>query len=71
MRALENVSLTINHGDQIGIIGHNGAGKSTMLRVLAGIYEPSQGTIALKVMFRRCSTFRRDWIWTIPDMKTS
>lgn len=47
VRALDNVSLTINHGDQLGIIGHNGAGKSTLLRVLAGIYEPSLGTIAI------------------------
>jgi ABC-type polysaccharide/polyol phosphate transport system ATPase subunit len=45
VRALENITLTVNHGDQVGIIGHNGAGKSTMLRVFAGIYEPSQGTI--------------------------
>jgi ABC-type polysaccharide/polyol phosphate transport system ATPase subunit len=45
VRALDNVSLTINHGDQVGIIGHNGAGKSTMLRVLAGIYQPSAGSI--------------------------
>ena len=48
VRALDNVSLTINHGDQVGIIGHNGAGKSTMLRVFAGIYEPSQGTISIE-----------------------
>jgi ABC-type polysaccharide/polyol phosphate transport system ATPase subunit len=47
VRALDNVSLTINHGDQVGIIGHNGAGKSTMLRVFAGIYEPSAGTIGI------------------------
>ncbi len=45
VRALENISLTVDHGDQLGIIGHNGAGKSTMLRVFAGIYQPSQGTI--------------------------
>ena len=32
VRALDNVSLTVHHGDQLGIIGHNGAGKSTMLR---------------------------------------
>lgn len=48
VRALEHVSLTVNHGDQLGIIGHNGAGKSTMLRVFAGIYEPSQGTITIE-----------------------
>lgn len=47
VRALDNVSLKIQHGDQVGIVGHNGAGKSTMLRVLAGIYEPSGGTIRI------------------------
>ena len=47
VRALDNVSLAINHGDQFGIIGHNGAGKSTLLRVLAGIYEPSQGSVTV------------------------
>jgi ABC-type polysaccharide/polyol phosphate transport system ATPase subunit len=47
VRALDNVSLTINHGDQVGILGHNGAGKSTLLRVLAGIYEPTQGSIRI------------------------
>jgi ABC-type polysaccharide/polyol phosphate transport system ATPase subunit len=45
VRALDNVSLKLRHGDRVGIIGHNGAGKSTMLRVLAGIYQPSQGLI--------------------------
>lgn len=48
VRALDNVSLAINHGDQVGILGHNGAGKSTMLRVLAGIYQPSQGSISIE-----------------------
>ncbi len=47
VRALDDVSLTLNHGDQVGIVGHNGAGKSTLLRVLAGIYEPSQGLISI------------------------
>jgi len=47
VRALENVTLTINHGDQLGIIGHNGAGKSTLLRVFAGIYQPSAGTLSI------------------------
>jgi len=47
VRALDNVSLTINHGDQLGLIGHNGAGKSTLLRVLAGIYEPSLGSVTV------------------------
>ncbi len=48
VRALENVTLTVNHGDQLGIVGHNGAGKSTMLRIFAGIYEPSAGRISIE-----------------------
>jgi ABC-type polysaccharide/polyol phosphate transport system ATPase subunit len=48
VRALENVTLTVNHGDQLGIIGHNGAGKSTLLRVFAGIYQPSVGTVTIE-----------------------
>jgi ABC-type polysaccharide/polyol phosphate transport system ATPase subunit len=48
VRALDNVSFTVNHGDQVGIVGHNGAGKSTLLRVLAGIYQPSQGSINIE-----------------------
>lgn len=42
---LRNVSLAIHHGEAVGIIGHNGAGKSTMLRVAAGIITPSSGTV--------------------------
>ena len=48
VRALDDVSLQINHGDQLGIVGHNGAGKSTLLRVLAGIYEPLAGRIVVE-----------------------
>jgi len=48
VRALENISLTVHHGDQLGIVGHNGAGKSTMLRIFAGIYQPSQGTVNIE-----------------------
>ncbi|MDQ5884269.1 MAG: lipopolysaccharide transport system ATP-binding protein [Pseudomonadota bacterium] len=45
VRSLSDVSLNIEHGDRVGLIGHNGAGKSTFLRTLAGIYEPNQGVI--------------------------
>jgi ABC-type polysaccharide/polyol phosphate transport system ATPase subunit len=48
VRALDGVSLSVRHGDQLGILGNNGAGKSTMLRVLAGIYEPTQGSIRIE-----------------------
>ncbi|MDP4650465.1 MAG: ATP-binding cassette domain-containing protein [Haliea sp.] len=40
---LDNVSLRIMPGDTLGIVGRNGAGKTTMLRLMAGIIEPRQG----------------------------
>jgi lipopolysaccharide transport system ATP-binding protein len=48
VKALENVSLTLQHGDRVGLLGHNGAGKTTLLRVLAGVYEPTAGLVAVK-----------------------
>ena len=41
----DEVSLGINEGDRIGIIGINGTGKSTFLKLLAGLEEPDSGTI--------------------------
>jgi ABC-2 type transport system ATP-binding protein len=43
--ALEDVSFVLNDGDRVGLIGHNGAGKTTMLRTMAGIYKPFSGTV--------------------------
>lgn len=43
VRALENINLSFRDGDRVGLIGHNGAGKTTMLRLLSGVYAPSSG----------------------------
>jgi ABC-type polysaccharide/polyol phosphate transport system ATPase subunit len=48
VRALEDISFRLEHGDRLGLIGHNGAGKSTLLRVLAGVYAPVSGKIAVE-----------------------
>jgi ABC-type polysaccharide/polyol phosphate transport system ATPase subunit len=45
--ALRHLDLRIHHGEAIGLIGPNGAGKSTLLLALAGILQPSEGSIAL------------------------
>ena len=45
VQALDNLNLTLDHGTKVGLVGHNGAGKTTLLRVLAGIYEPNEGTV--------------------------
>ena len=43
VRALENLNLRIDDGERVALLGHNGAGKSTMLRLLSGVYWPSSG----------------------------
>ena len=45
--ALNNVSLTINRGEVFGIIGNNGAGKSTMLKVISRVFAPDRARGAL------------------------
>ena len=47
VRALDNISFSISDGERVGIIGHNGCGKTTLLRVLAGIYEPTLGHVTI------------------------
>jgi lipopolysaccharide transport system ATP-binding protein len=42
---LNDISFELKQGDTLGIIGHNGAGKSTMLKHLSGIMEPTRGRI--------------------------
>lgn len=44
-KVLDGVSFTINKGDFYGIVGRNGSGKSTMLKLIAGIYVPTSGGI--------------------------
>ena len=45
--ALRNVSLDIKHGEVVGIVGRNGAGKSTMLKLLSRITVPTEGRIRI------------------------
>ena len=43
--ALKNVSFDVRHGEVVGLIGHNGAGKSTVLKVVSGILKPTEGGV--------------------------
>lgn len=43
IEALRGINCNINHGERVALIGHNGAGKSTFLRLISGIYTPSSG----------------------------
>ena len=43
--ALDHVSFSVHRGETLGLIGHNGAGKSTMLKVISGILKPTEGSV--------------------------
>ena len=43
----EDVSYVINKRDRIALVGKNGAGKSTMLKILAGIQAPTSGSVSV------------------------
>lgn len=43
--AVNNVSFSLERGDMLGVIGTNGAGKATLLKVISGIMVPTKGTM--------------------------
>lgn len=45
IKALKNISINIVKGDRVGIVGHNGSGKTSLLRVISGVYKNHSGTI--------------------------
>ena len=48
VRAVNDVSFSVNKGEILGIVGRNGSGKTTLLRSIAGIFQPDEGTIDTK-----------------------
>jgi ABC-type polysaccharide/polyol phosphate transport system ATPase subunit len=46
--ALKDLNLEVAHSETVGVIGHNGAGKSTMLKLLSGITAPTRGEIRIR-----------------------
>ncbi len=45
IRALSNVSFGLKEGDRLALVGHNGSGKTSLLKVLAGVYSPTIGNL--------------------------
>lgn len=46
--AVDGVTLTLHEGDRLGIVGRNGAGKSTLLHLIAGLSDPTSGSIRIR-----------------------
>ncbi|SBR49142.1 ATP-binding cassette domain-containing protein [Halomonas sp. HL-93] len=48
VQAVNDVSVNLNAGEVVGVLGHNGAGKSCLMRILSGAMSPNEGTIRIK-----------------------
>lgn len=69
--ALNHVSFTVKKGETVGLIGHNGAGKSTMLKVISGILEPTKVRSRPTAISSPCWSLVPASILTSPAGKTS
>ena len=64
--ALNDVSFQVGQGETVGIIGTNGSGKSTILKIITGVLNPTDGEVKV---FLRCWNLAPDLIWNIPELK--
>ena len=73
VKALDGVSLTVNRGETIGIVGESGCGKSTLARVVMRLLEPTSGTVRFdgrdvtSVAQTSCSRTRRELMMIFQD----
>jgi lipopolysaccharide transport system ATP-binding protein len=45
---IEGLDLRVEHGEKVGVIGPNGSGKSTLLKLIAGVLQPTRGSVAVE-----------------------
>ena len=73
-KALDNVNFTLNRGEFVGIIGHTGSGKSTLMQQLNGLLKPTSGQVLLEGVdiwsdkqFTRQARFRVGLVFQYPE----
>ena len=73
-KALDNVNFTLNQGEFVGIIGHTGSGKSTLMQQLNGLLKPTSGQVLLggvdiwsDKQFTRQARFRVGLVFQYPE----
>ncbi len=62
VQALHGVSLQVARGERLAVVGANGSGKSSLLRLLNGLSKPQAGTLALEPGLRQAMVFQRPWM---------
>lgn len=62
-KAVDNVSFEIKKGEVVGLLGHNGAGKTTIMKMMTGYLEPTSGMI--KVDQLQIDRDRAERAWTL------
>jgi ABC-2 type transport system ATP-binding protein len=76
--ALEDLTLTVNHGEVFGFVGPNGAGKTTTIRIISGLLRPSDGEVTVDGHsvfgspneIKRLIGYMPDYFGVYPDLKT-
>lgn len=48
VQALNNVSFKVQEGDRLALVGHNGSGKTSLLKIIAGVFEPDSGRVDVR-----------------------
>ncbi len=70
-QVLSDLSLTLHHGDVLVVAGANGSGKSSLLRVLAGLQRPTAGQAIYRLGGQQYTPQQAGWLlgWVAPDLQ--